>query len=104
LPNNYHYADTVAPLKPKTMLCVYACHIECFEIEMQVSKRRLRTQNVAGCTEVNLQCILNMQNKYRNFLIFIYIKHKTIIYMQALALVVYTWAENVAIYLFDNRT
>jgi len=23
--------------------------------------------------------------------------------MQALALVVYTWAENVAIYLFDNR-
>ena len=44
-----------------------------------------------------------MQNKYRNFLIFIYIKRKTIIYMQALALVVYTWAENVAIYLFDNR-
>jgi len=44
-----------------------------------------------------------MQNKYGNFLIFIYIKRKTIIYMQARALVVDTWAENVAIYLFDNR-
>jgi len=44
-----------------------------------------------------------MQNKYRNLLIFIYIKRKTIIYMQALALLVYTWAENVAFYLFDNR-
>jgi len=56
LPNNYQYADTVACLKAKTenMLCVYARHMERFEIEVQVSKRRLRTQNVAGYTEVNL--------------------------------------------------
>ena len=44
LSNNYQYADTVASLKPTTenMLCVYARHIECFEIEVQVSKRRFR--------------------------------------------------------------
>jgi len=30
-------------------------------------------------------------------------ERETIIYMQALALVVYIWAENVAIYLFENR-
>jgi len=54
--NSYQYADTVAYLKAKTenMLCVYALHIERFEIEVQVSKHRFRIQNVAGCTEVNL--------------------------------------------------
>jgi len=36
------------------MLCVYARHIERFEIEVQVSKRRVRTQHVAGYTELNL--------------------------------------------------
>jgi len=35
-----------------------------------------------------------MQNKYRNSPVFIHIERKTIIYMQVLALVVYTWAEN----------
>jgi len=36
LPNNYHYADTVASLKAETenMLCVYARYIERFEIEV----------------------------------------------------------------------
>ena len=37
--------------------------------------------------------------KYRNFPIFIHTEHKTIIYMEAFALVLYTWAENTAIYL-----
>jgi len=44
-----------------------------------------------------------MQNKYRNFPVFIPIERNTIIYMQVFALVVYTWAENVVIYLFENR-
>jgi len=38
--------------------------------------------------------------KYKNSPVFNHIERKTIICMQALALVVYTWAENVAIYLF----
>jgi len=40
--SNYQYADTVASLKATTenVLCVYARHIERFEIEAQVSKRR----------------------------------------------------------------
>jgi len=44
LSNNYQYADTVASLKAETenMLCVQARHIERFEIEVQVSKRRFR--------------------------------------------------------------
>jgi len=41
--------------------------------------------------------------KYKNSLVFNHIERKTIIYMQALALVVYACAENVAIYLFENR-
>jgi len=38
LPNNYQDADTVASLKAEreNMLCVYARHIERFEIEVQV--------------------------------------------------------------------
>ena len=44
-----------------------------------------------------------MQNKYRNFPVFIPIERKTIMHMQAFVLVVYTWAENVVIYLFENR-
>ena len=44
-----------------------------------------------------------MQNKYRNLPVFIPNERKTIIYMQVFALVVYTWSENVVIYLFQNR-
>ena len=36
-------------------------------------------------------------------MLFNHIERKTKIYMQALALVVYTWAKNLAIYLFENR-
>jgi len=56
LPNNYQYADTVASLKARTenMLCVYSCHIERFEIEVQVAKCRFGIKKVVGCTEVNL--------------------------------------------------
>jgi len=42
-------------------------------------------------------------HKYRNFPVFIHIECKTIMYMQAFALVVYTWAVNVRIYLSENR-
>ena len=41
--------------------------------------------------------------KYRNLPVLVHIKHKTTVYMQAFALVAYTWVKNVAIYLFDNR-
>jgi len=41
--------------------------------------------------------------KHKNSPVFNHIERKTIICMQALALVVYTWAENVEIYLFENR-
>ena len=48
--------DNVASLKARTenTLCVYSCHIERFEIEVQVAKCRFGIKNVAGCTEVNL--------------------------------------------------
>jgi len=48
--------QTVASLKAETenMLCVYSCHFERFEIEVQVAKCRFGMKNVAGCTEVNL--------------------------------------------------
>jgi len=41
--------------------------------------------------------------KYNNFPVFIHIEHKTMIYTQAFALVLYTRAENIGFYLFENR-
>jgi len=43
-----------------------------------------------------------IQIPYRNFPVFIHVEHKTIIYMQALAVAIYTWVKNVAIYLFET--
>ena len=97
LPNNYQYADTVASLKARTenMLCVYSCHIERFEIEVQVAKCRFGIKKVVGCTWSKFVVHIEYaEHKYRNFPVFIHIEHKTIICMQAFALVLYTWAEN----------
>ena len=50
----------------------------------------------------NAYWICRIQIAYRNCPVFIHVERKTIIYIQALALVMYTWVENVAIYLFKT--
>ena len=105
LPNNYQYADTD----------ISQGYNREHALRLFPSHRTFWNRN-AGCKVQiwNKKCcwlhwskfvvhIEYAEHKYRNFPAFFHIEHKTIIYMQAFALVLYTWAENTAIYLFENR-